>query len=364
MDPASRYPNLNRTAVSVYQVRNLLDSDDPSLVEQTFVDTNALSTVIETPIRRKRRTGDTIPLGTVLLRWIKSQLIDHAFAQDLNEVAQCFTQGNVLCALINRYRPDLIAFSDINILSAEECNEKAFNILEHDLGIPRALTAAETLTLETVDTKVWLNYLEHVCEVFRGEIPHVKHPKLDFEELREKNKKVNVVDFSNLLKLQSKKLPTLDNGQASQSHQIQQRRHFHYNQQQPIPQQHHGAEERHPQRTRRSTVDHNIQATVPQDIPRRAKKRRTYDKSQNIDRERGIPSAMPRSGLEDQFSDRIKSMEQRITGKHCGNMEKKPKDLLRAIGKIESNDWNVKEIEKKIEQSKKNGGGKKSRKSA
>lgn len=32
---------------------------------------------------------------------------------------------------------------------------------------------------------------------------------------------------------------------------------------------------------------------------------------------------------------------------------KKPKDLLRAIGKIESNDWNVKEIEKKMEMSKK-----------
>lgn len=33
--------------------------------------------------------------------------------------------------------------------------------------------------------------------------------------------------------------------------------------------------------------------------------------------------------------------------------EKKPKDLLRAIGKIEHNDWNIREIEKKIEQSKK-----------
>lgn len=67
---------------------------------------------------------------------------------------------------------------------------------------------------------------------------------------------------------------------------------------------------------------------------------------------------MPRGGLDDQFSDRIKSMEQRITGKHGGVTEKKPKDLLRAIGKIESNDWNVKEIEKKIEQSKKTEVGK------
>lgn len=33
-------------------------------------------------------------------------------------------------------------------------------------------------------------------------------------------------------------------------------------------------------------------------------------------------------------------------------MEKKPKDLLRAIGKIETTDWNIKEIERKIQENK------------
>lgn len=67
---------------------------------------------------------------------------------------------------------------------------------------------------------------------------------------------------------------------------------------------------------------------------------------------------MSRGGPDDQFSDRIKSMEQRIAGRHGPMTDKKPKDLLRAIGKIESNDWNVKEIEKKIEASKKTEVGK------
>lgn len=40
------------------------------------------------------------------------------------------------------------------------------------------MTAADSLTLENVDPKLWLTYLEQICEVFRGEIPHVKHPKL------------------------------------------------------------------------------------------------------------------------------------------------------------------------------------------
>lgn len=32
--------------------------------------------------------------------------------------------------------------------------------------------------------------------------------------------------------------------------------------------------------------------------------------------------------------------------------ERKPKDLMRAIGKIETSDWNIKEIEKKIRENK------------
>jgi len=42
-----------------------------------------------------------------------------------------------------------------------------------------------------------------------------------------------------------------------------------------------------------------------------------------------------------------------MTGRGGLGGDKKPKDLMRAIGKIDSNDWNVREIEKKIELSKK-----------
>lgn len=51
-------------------------------------------------------------------------------------------------------------------------------------------------------------------------------------------------------------------------------------------------------------------------------------------------------------------MEKCISAKALCTTDKKPKDLLRAIGKIESNDWNIRQIEKKIEQSKKTEVGK------
>lgn len=181
LDPATRYPNLNRGAVTVHQVKHLLSSDDPALLEQTFVDTNALTAAAGAPeqtVRRKRRTGDTLPLATVLLRWVRAQLHAHTFMEELTDVSECFTNGQVLCALINRYRPDLVELSALRGLNVMQCNELAFEIIETELLIPRCMTGHDSLTLENVDSKVWLTYLEQVCEVFRGEIPHVKHPKL------------------------------------------------------------------------------------------------------------------------------------------------------------------------------------------
>lgn len=67
---------------------------------------------------------------------------------------------------------------------------------------------------------------------------------------------------------------------------------------------------------------------------------------------------MAKAAPDEQFYNRIKSMEKCIAAKSPSTTEKKPKDLLRAIGKIESNDWNIRQIEKKIEQSKKTEVGK------
>lgn len=81
-------------------------------------------------------------------------------------------------SFIFSYRPDLVDLSSLKGCSIVECNERAFTIIEREMGIPRIMDASDSATLENVDSKLWLNYLEQVCEVFRGEIPHVKHPKL------------------------------------------------------------------------------------------------------------------------------------------------------------------------------------------
>ncbi|XP_017057456.1 F-actin-monooxygenase Mical isoform X3 [Drosophila ficusphila] len=203
VDPATRYPNLNRESVNSWQVKHLVDTDDPSILEQTFMDTHALQTPhLDTPGRRKRRSGDLLPQGATLLRWISAQLHAHQFIPELKEASDVFRNGRVLCALINRYRPDLIDFAATKDMSPMECNELAFAVLERELHIDRIMSAKQSLDLTDVESRVWLNYLDQICELFRGEIPHIKHPKMDFSDLRQKyriNHTHAQPDFSKLL---------------------------------------------------------------------------------------------------------------------------------------------------------------------
>lgn len=85
------------------KVKHLLDTDDPTLLELTFMDTNSYSALPDLPLKtRKRRTADTTPMASVLLGWIKSHLNDKDLVASIVEPEQIFTHGKVLCALIHR----------------------------------------------------------------------------------------------------------------------------------------------------------------------------------------------------------------------------------------------------------------------
>ncbi|XP_034663760.1 F-actin-monooxygenase Mical isoform X3 [Drosophila subobscura] len=464
VDPATRYPNLNRESVNSWQVKHLIDTDDPSVLEQTFMDTQpaALHTPhVETPGRRKRRSGDSLPQGATLLRWIAAQLHSHQFVPELKEPSDVLRNGRVLCGLISRYRPDLIDFAATKEMSPLECNELAFAVLERELNVKRIMSAKQSLELTDIESRLWLNYLDQICELFRGEIPHIKHPKMDFSDLRQKHRIHHThapPDFSKLLQTKPKaKSPMQD---AVDVPTTVQRRSVLEEERAKRQRRHEqllniggvaatggaaaagGAGAANSGGVGTSAGGSNLHAGQ-NETPRRSKKRRqTSDKTANIeerqqrlqnieenrqermskrrqqrfhqtqnfykslqllqagkllregedgvaedgsafedysiflyrqqapifndrvkdlerkllfpDRERGdIPSALPRSAADEQFSDRIKSMEQRMTGRGGLGGDKKPKDLMRAIGKIDSTDWNVREIEKKIELSKK-----------
>jgi hypothetical protein len=66
------------------------------------MDTNILQTLPEPSLKRKRRTVDPTSMAIILLGWIKSHLKDHEDLEAISEPSQIFTNGKILCALINR----------------------------------------------------------------------------------------------------------------------------------------------------------------------------------------------------------------------------------------------------------------------
>lgn len=78
------------------------------------------------------------------------------------------------------------------------------------------MSSEESLTLDNIDIKNWLHYLELICEVFRGEIPHVKHAKLDYAEFKQvKNQNTKTMeDFARLHRIAAAKreAPKEENG--------------------------------------------------------------------------------------------------------------------------------------------------------
>ncbi|XP_043863889.1 F-actin-monooxygenase Mical isoform X5 [Drosophila mojavensis] len=287
VDPATRYPNLNRESVNSWQVKHLVDTDDPSILEQTFMDPHALQLPhVETPGKRKRRSGDVLPQGAILLRWISTQLCAFPFASDLKEPSDVFRNGRVLVALISRYRPDLIDYAATKDMSPLECNELAFAVLERELHIDRVMSAKQSLELSDVESRIWLNYLDQICDLFRGEIPHIKHPKMDFSDLRQKyriNHTHAPPDFSKLLQTKAKaKSPMQD---AVDVPTTVQRRSV-------LEEERAKRQRRHEQllnsggvaagSAAASSAGSNNLQQAQSDTPRRSKKRRQADKTANI----------------------------------------------------------------------------------
>ncbi|KAL1130961.1 hypothetical protein AAG570_012202 [Ranatra chinensis] len=178
LDPHSRYPNLNSQAVLPVQVRGLFNTDDPVAVEQFL---KAPSQQQEMPKKRRMIKNHSFSDSQVhpdtLLHWLQKQvsLYDNVRIDDMTT---SFKDGLALCAIIHRYRPHLIDFHALNKNDVAKNNQFAFDILEQELAIPPVMTGEEMAEGEVPDRLALISYLSQVYDAFRGEIPHIKLPKL------------------------------------------------------------------------------------------------------------------------------------------------------------------------------------------
>uniref|UniRef100_A0A3P8UB20 Calponin-homology (CH) domain-containing protein n=1 Tax=Amphiprion percula TaxID=161767 RepID=A0A3P8UB20_AMPPE len=86
-----------------------------------------------------------------LLTWCQEQTRGYR-GVDVSDLATSWKSGLALCALIHRYRPDLIDFDSLDESSVEENTRLGFDVAEQEFGISPLMTVEEMSSVGEPDS--------------------------------------------------------------------------------------------------------------------------------------------------------------------------------------------------------------------
>ncbi|XP_075296931.1 F-actin-monooxygenase MICAL3 isoform X3 [Opisthocomus hoazin] len=174
IDPATRYPNINVNFLRPQQVRHLYntgDLKDIHLEIENFVNSR-------TP---KLTRNESVARSSKLLNWCQRQTDGYA-GVNVTDLTMSWKSGLALCAIIHRYRPDLIDFDSLDEHSVEKNNQLAFDIAEKEFGISPIMTGKEMASVGEPDKLSMVMYLTQFYEMFKDTIPSSDSLDLNAEE--------------------------------------------------------------------------------------------------------------------------------------------------------------------------------------
>ncbi|KAM9390378.1 F-actin-monooxygenase MICAL3 isoform 5-T5 [Phaethornis superciliosus] len=174
IDPATRYPNINVNFLRPQQVRHLYntgDLKDIHLEIENFVNSR-------TP---KLTRNESVARSSKLLSWCQRQTDGYA-GVNVTDLTMSWKSGLALCAIIHRYRPDLIDFDSLDEHNVEKNNQLAFDIAEKEFGISPIMTGKEMASVGEPDKLSMVVYLTQFYEMFRDTIPSSDTLDLNAEE--------------------------------------------------------------------------------------------------------------------------------------------------------------------------------------
>nr|XP_055138369.1 F-actin-monooxygenase MICAL2 isoform X3 [Symphalangus syndactylus] len=159
LDPGTRYPNLNSHCVRPHQVKHLYITK-----ELEHYPLERLGS-LRRSVNLSRKESDIRP--SKLLTWCQQQTEGYQHV-NVTDLTTSWRSGLALCAIIHRFRPELINFDSLNEDDAVENNQLAFDVAEREFGIPPVTTGKEMASAQEPDKLSMVMYLSKFYELFRG----------------------------------------------------------------------------------------------------------------------------------------------------------------------------------------------------
>ncbi|TRY56001.1 hypothetical protein DNTS_026865 [Danionella cerebrum] len=160
VDPASRYPNINMQQISAAQVRHLVDTGKGPVLA---------ADAVSSPHPRLTHQESEARYGT-LLSWCQEQT-QGSRNVSVTDFTVSWRSGLALCALIHRFRPDLIDLASLDESEAEFNSQLGLNTLEQEFGICPIMTGKEMSELEESDSLCMIMYLSQLHEQLKDTAP-------------------------------------------------------------------------------------------------------------------------------------------------------------------------------------------------
>ncbi|NWS68375.1 MICA2 monooxygenase, partial [Crotophaga sulcirostris] len=159
IDPGTRYPNLNSSCVRPHQVRQLYVTNELQQCPLERVSS------IRRSVNLSRHESDIRP--NKLLTWCQKQTEGYRNV-NVTDLTTSWKSGLALCAIIHRFRPDLIDFDALNEEDVVKNNQLAFDVAEQEFGISPVTTGKEVGSAGEPDKLSMVMYLSRFYELFRG----------------------------------------------------------------------------------------------------------------------------------------------------------------------------------------------------
>ncbi|XP_049339589.1 protein-methionine sulfoxide oxidase mical3a isoform X4 [Astyanax mexicanus] len=183
VDPTTRYPNISLHLLRPNQVRHLIDTGENReiRIDMENVVNSSTPKLMRNELLLEKQLQESIARSSKLLNWCQRQTEGYR-GVSVSDLTTSWKSGLALCALIHRYRPDLIDFESLDEKDVEKNNQLAFDVSEKEFGISPIMTGKEMSVVVEPDKLSMVVYLTQFYEMFKDTVPPGENHNLSPEE--------------------------------------------------------------------------------------------------------------------------------------------------------------------------------------